>query len=339
MELSQLFYRYNPWWEDIDETSKFKSRHSILRQIESHAESPSVVFITGLRRVGKTTLMKMLIHQFIKTKKYQPRHIFYISLDDYQILHHSISELVEEFRKIMRLKVDQFIVLFFDEVSYRKNYELELKNLIDSQNVKIFASSSSASFVRAGKPYLTGRNVVVEVLPLDFQEFCSFKNIKISKRDSHLQDEYFTDFMKTGGMPEYVLRGEQFYLQELVDDIIMKDIVVTHHVRDAQLLKDFFLLLMERAGKRVSINKLAKIFHITPDTANRYLDMFRETFLIHSIQRHGKTTERVLSPNKLYAADLGIRVHFTGFRDIGSLFENYVFLKIKSMQPMYVYSN
>ena len=75
MELSQLFYRYNPWWEDIDETSKFKSRHSILRQIESHAESPSVVFITGLRRVGKTTLMKMLIHQFIKTKKYQPRQI------------------------------------------------------------------------------------------------------------------------------------------------------------------------------------------------------------------------------------------------------------------------
>lgn len=337
MELRQLFYRYNPWWESPFEKGKFIERSSVVTKLVSMVDSSAAIFITGLRRVGKTTLMKMFIEHLIDQAGVNPQHIFYISMDDYLISHQSIAEIVDEYRKTVRLKFEEKVYLFFDEISYKNDYELQLKNIVDSQNVKIFASSSSASFVRKGKPHLTGRNIVFEVLPLDFNEYCLFKDIEISKKDAHLEEQYFEDFMKTGGLPEYVLHGETFYLQELVDDIIYKDIVANHRVRDVQLLKDFFLLLMERAGKQVSVNKLAKIFNTTPDTARRFLDMFRDTYLIHTIARHGKTTERVLSPHKLYAADLGIRTHFTGFRDIGALFENYVFLKIKGSNPHYVY--
>lgn len=94
---------------------------------------------------------------------------------------------------------------------------------------------------------------------------------------------------------------------------------------------------MERSGKQVSLNKISKTLKITPDTARRYLEMFSGTFLIYPISRCGKTNERLLSPKKIYAADLGIRVLFTGFRDIGSLFENYVYLKIKHLNPCYIY--
>jgi predicted AAA+ superfamily ATPase len=96
---------------------------------------------------------------------------------------------------------------------------------------------------------------------------------------------------------------------------------------------------MERAGKVVSINKLANILKISPDSAKRYLQMFVDTYLIYPVNRCGKTNERILSPKKIYAADLGIRTLFTGFRDKGSLFENYVYHRIKDRNPCYVYEN
>jgi predicted AAA+ superfamily ATPase len=84
---------------------------------------------------------------------------------------------------------------------------------------------------------------------------------------------------------------------------------------------------------------MAKILKISPDSAARYLQMFLENFLVYSIPRCGKTNERILSPKKIYCVDRGIRVLFTGFRDKGSLFENYVYLKLKDRNPCYVYKD
>lgn len=219
------------------------------------------------------------------------------------------------------------------------NFEIQLKNLIDNQKVKIIATSSSASHIRIKKPYLTGRHYTIELLPLTFHEYLSFKNITIQKQDKHLEEKYFHDFLKTGGIPEYVLTGDMEYLKELVDDILYKDIIAHHHLKDEQLIKDFFLLLMERAGKQISINKIASILSVSPDTARRYLTIFSNCYIVHLMDRYGKTNERILSPKKIYAADLGIRNIFTGYRDFGSLFENYAFLRFKHLRPQYIYQD
>jgi predicted AAA+ superfamily ATPase len=121
--------------------------------------------------------------------------------------------------------------------------------------------------------------------------------------------------------------------------VIYKDIVAFHGIKNPQGIKDFFALLMERAGKQVSINKIANIMKMSPDTAKRYLQMFEETYLIYLMPRYGKLNERLLSPKKNYAADLGIRNLLTGFRDKGALFENYVYLTIKHLEPSYIYQN
>jgi uncharacterized protein len=237
------------------------------------------------------------------------------------------------------LKFEEKVYLFLDEITYKDDYEIQLKNLVDSQNVKIIASSSSASLLKRKKPYLTGRNIIFEILPLDFEDYLFFKNINISKSDEHLTQGYFEQFMKTGGIPEYVLSHNDLYLKELVDDIIYKDIAAANNIRDIQLIKDYFLLLMERAGKTPSLNKIASILGISPDTSKRYMELFADTFIIHQLSRFGKTNERLLSAKKVYASDLGIRVLFTGFRDIGSLFENYIYLKIKHLNPSYIYQD
>lgn len=336
--LEELFYRYNPWWENRFEIDAIE-RPFAMRSLKNAWSNKRAVFLTGLRRVGKTTILKLFIKFLINSKKISRQRIFYISLDDYLISKQTLLSLVEKFRSLWRIRYSEKIVLIFDEIAYFPDWEQQLKNLIDLQNVKIFASSSSASVLISKKSRLTGRNEMIELLPLDFAEYLIFKKIALSKKDSHLTNVYFEDFLKTGGIPEFVLHGDAEYLKSLVDDIIQKDIAVFYGVKDTAILKDFFLLLMERAGKQVSLNKMANILGISVDTAKRFFEMFSSSFLIHPVFRFGKINQRILSPRKIYAADLGIRTLFTGFRDKGSLFENYVYLKIKNKAPRYVFEN
>ncbi|MFH1030509.1 MAG: ATP-binding protein [bacterium] len=337
--MEELFYRYNPWWEEKYTPKGLIERLEFLNLLKEHLSSKQVIFLTGLRRVGKTTLLKLLINYLIDQKKVDPKHIFYISLDDYHLKKISILDIIDEYRKMHKIPFEEKIFLFLDEVGYKDNFEIQIKNLYDSQNAKIYASSSSASIIKSKKPYLTGRNIVIEALPLDFDEYLKFKKITIKKADKKLKEKYFEEYLNTGGLPEYVLTMEAEYLKELVDDIIKKDIVSFYKIKNPKILEDFFMLLMERAGKIASINKLANILKISPDSASRYLKMFADSYLIYLVPRFGKTNDKILAPKKIYAADLGIRTFFTGFRDIGSLFENYVYLKIRHLEPYYVYEN
>ena len=332
-----ILYRYNPWWDNEGFTKNMHSRDKLLNNLIIQLSNKQVIYLTGLRRIGKTSLMKLLISNLIKKQKVKAQNILYVSLDNYLLHNNNIFEILDEFRAIHKHKFNDLLYVFFDEVTYKQDFEIQLKNINDNQNVKVFASSSSASLMKSRKPFLTGRSKLIEILPLDFEEYLQFKNIKLSFSEVHLNKTYFTDFLNTGGIPEYVLRNDPSYIQELVDDIIFKDIVSQHNVKSNQILKDFFLLLMERAGKQLSLNKIARILSILPDSAKRYMEYFTDTFLIYQVQRHGKTNERLLSQKKIYAPDIGIRNFFTGYRDVGSIFENYVYLKTRHLKPKYLY--
>ncbi len=335
--MEQILYRYNPWWEEDIDATGIIPRQAVIERLTTQFSNKDIVFLTGLRRIGKTTALKLLIKHLIEEKEIDAKKIFYVSLDDYLLSKKTVLEIVDEYRKIHRIKFAERVFLFLDEIAYQKDFEQQIKNLYDNQNVKIFASTSQSSLFKNRKSFLTGRGKIIEILPLDFNEYMSFKGIIVNKKDSHLYERYFEDFLQTGGIPEYVLREDIEYLKELVDDIILKDISAQHNIKDTALLKDFFLLLMERCGKVFSINKIANILSISPNTVGRHLDLFRSTYLVHLLPRAGKTNERILSAKKIYAADLGIRNIFTGFRDKGSLFENYVYLKIKHRNPSYLY--
>src|SRR5690606_6248626 len=99
-----------------------------------------------------------------------------------------------------------------DEITYKENFRLQLKNLYDKGNAKVFASSSSASALRDQKGLLTGRERIFEVNPLNFKEYLLFSNIKLKKADQSLLEPYFEEYMQIGGMPEYVLTKDRGYL-------------------------------------------------------------------------------------------------------------------------------
>jgi predicted AAA+ superfamily ATPase len=332
--MEDLLYQYNPWWEGQIDLSGIRPRKEQLDKISSLVSEKRVVFLTGLRRVGKTTLMHLFVDQLVRDGL-QPVKIFYVSLDDYLLRNDAIVDIVATYRKIHKLGVDRSVTLLLDEITYKENYQQQLKNLVDRENVTILASASSSSLLRDQKAFLTGRSATIEIRPLSFPEYMTFKKIHISKRDQNLLDTYFKDYLRVGGLPENVLQPSREYLMTLVDDVIQKDITAFHSLKDPQVLRDYFTLLMERSGKKASINRISNILRISPDTSRRYLSYFEETYLIHLLSRWGGTNERLLSPKKVYACDLGIKYLFNGERDLGSYFENYVYLQLRSQRQLF----
>jgi hypothetical protein len=143
--------------------------------------------------------------------------------------------------------------------------------------------------------------------------------------------------MEYGGMPEYVLRKDPEYIINLTRNIIYKDIIAKHNLRDNQAVEDLFRLLCERVGMPVSYNKLAKILNISKNSVINYIYYFKETYLFYIIEKDAKSlNERIVDNKKLYCADVGIKNVVTGFRDKGSIYENLVFLKIKKENPRYI---
>jgi len=237
------------------------------------------------------------------------------------------------------LPVDEKVFFFFDEIAHKEKFHQQLKNLYDRQNVKIYASSSSSSILKDKKAYLTGREFILEVLPLDFHEYLEFKKISVKKRDQQLLETYFKEFLQTGGIPEYVLYRQREYLQNLVDDIIYKDIIAYHNIRNHKVVKDLFKILMGNVGGPVSVYKISNTLKTSSETISRYLQLLEEAYLIYLVPRFGSTNQMIVSPKKIYAADIGIRNLFTGFIRKGSAFENYVYLKVKDSEPVYVLEN
>ncbi len=334
--LKEDLFNFNPWWE-MKYDSGFKPRDKYLKILRDSLHKKEIIVLTGLRRVGKTSIMKLFIQELCAST--DPTRIFYVSLDSIAIEPIPIIDLVREFRKIHEIKRKEKIYIFFDEAAYREDINRELKNLYDSENVKIIVSSSSSSILRDKSALLTGRAKVVEIQPLDFFEYILFKDLSALGSEQYLTERYFEDYMREGGIPEFILTGDFEYLDNLIDSIIYKDIAFYRGVKDTTSLKEFLRLLMERAGKQLSITKIANVIGISSETAKRFFDYFKNTYLIYAIDRCGKLNERLRAPKKIYAADLGIRNFITGFRDKGAIFENLFYFLIKDRSPCYVYKN
>ena len=325
--MDSIFYNFNSWWEQ-EYSLNYIIRNKYFEPLIDLIPKKEIVFLTGLRRVGKTTLMHQLIEYLLKSVKKEQ--IFYISLDLLSLKDKSIYEIIQDYRKIHGLSKDTFSYIFLDEITIKKDFHQELKNLYDLGNIKIFVSSSSATKLKDTSAFLTGRARYVEVEPLDFNEFLLFNNYSPKKKDYHLFEKYFEEYMEFGGMPEYVLTKDPTYITEVVNNIILKDIVAKYGIKNTEKVFDLFRLLMERVGKPLTYSKIANVLDISKDSVQTYINYFLETYLFSKIEVKGKLNERIKGPKKFYCGDVGIKNVSTGFRDKGAIYENLVYNKIKS---------
>ena len=300
----------NPWWRGF-EVELGIERSDYLKEIEKIVrDRQEILFVIGSRRVGKTRILFQFIYKLIK-EGIKPNDILFLSLDN------SNLEKVDWYSYITESK---FRYVFLDEVQYSLKWAQILKSLYDlpNKNYKIICSGSSSNLIEDKKAFLTGRTTSLLVTPLDFSEFKKFTNNADVK-----------DYLFYGGYPEYVLEKEPSYLNDLARDIVEKDIVKIHKVRNKQYLYDLCQILAKQIGFKGSSNKIASVLKIDNKTVENYIQYLKEVKLIDIVYQYSESlNKKLFSPKKYYFNDLGMRNNFVGFSDFGSLVENAVFLKL-----------
>jgi len=325
--MEEILKQFNPWW-----VKEYRApgipRPDYIRKIDDALARQNVAILYGLRRVGKTTIMRQFVARALS--ELPPERIYFASMDHPTLERTSIIELLREFRRITSARTDEEVLLLLDEVQHRDGFEREIKAIVDmDEKIHIIASGSSSIAIGHATPYLTGRYTRVPVRPLSFREFLSFRSLEYMEHEPQLMEALMDDYLISGGMPKYVMTGDPQIITELIEDVIYKDICSRYEVHDPKLLKELYYLLMVRVGKPLSFRRMGRLIDVGVDTVRRYVGYFEEAYLLEVIGRDGSPNVRKASPRKCYAPDTGIRTVIAGESNIGSLAENAVYLKLR----------
>jgi len=312
----------------------------LLKEIELSR----IVVLTGMRQVGKTTLMRQ-IYNTIETK-----HKLFLDLENplNQKLfeEENFDNILANFKKLgFSLGKKSFI--FLDEVQSAPDIVKAVKYLYDHYQIKFFLTGSSSFYLKNLFPEsLAGRKVVYELFPLDFEEFLLFKEkqrktpfrfllkAKNKNRVSYqLYNKLLEEYLEYGGFPAVVLSEDKEIKRQILGDIFTsyfeKDVRSLADFRELNKLRDLILLLTNRVGSKIEISKIASEIGVSRETVYSYLNFLEKTYFIFLISPFSQNRDiEVRAAKKLYFCDTGI-LNYLGKVSYGSIFENFVFNNLR----------
>ncbi len=321
----RYFFRKNPWWEN-EEFDSGKPRTKYLELLKKQSTYELITIITGLRRVGKSTLALQTIKSLLSNSEVNPTNILYFSLDEPSIYRESIKDIINQYRTEFKIKSDEKIYVFIDEIQMREGWELEVKSLYDNENIKFFLTGSSAMLLSENLSYLTGRYLKVTVYPLNFNEYLDFKNVKLKQEDEFILEKYVEEYLVEGGMPEYVLHKPDKYLETTIESILFKDLLSKFKIRNPRILLDLIYLLSDRIGSSSSSLRLSKILEVNKDTVLTYIKYLNKAYITRELVNYSESRNKeIYNASKFYFSDNGVASTYATKVNYGSLVENVLF--------------
>ena len=281
--------------------------------------------ITGIRRCGKSTLMKQIMG------RYKKEDTLYLNFDDIHLSSFEKDDFVRLYSLIAERKAK---VLFFDEIQLVSGWEVFVHQLLREEYM-VYITGSNASMLSAELgTHLTGRHLSSELFPFSYEEYLTFCNKKRGK-DSFLS--YLTD----GGMPEYLSTHDSRVPVSMVDDILVRDIAIRHGIRNLEPMKRLAVYLLTNVAKPFSGNRLTSVIgDISTSTVLDYVDYMRDAYLIDTASQYTTNIRAsIRNPKKVYAIDTGIVncVRLSQTDDLSRLLENYQFLQLRKRAKGKVY--
>lgn len=319
-------------------------KRKILSKIEKYIRSKEILVLTGMRRVGKTTIYKMIFNG-IKSKNK-------VFLDVENPITQKIFEEVDYDNVIANLRdlgidVKRKAYIFLDEIQAQPEIVKVIKYLYDHQDIKFFVTGSSSFYLKNVFPEsLAGRKYVFEMFPLDFEEFLIFKGVSrkfhstFTLKDKNKNEIFYEknkklydEYIKYGGFPGVVLartaEEKRMKLNDIFKSYFEKDVKNLADFREIKALRDLILLLMQRVGSKLEITKLSSEIGVSRETIYSFLSFLEGTYFVHFIEPFSQNVDREISGGKkVYLCDNGVLNNFAKVSD-GSLFENSTFLDLK----------
>ena len=334
--------------------SKLKTRPNYLNKLIGFKDTEPVKVITGIRRCGKSSLLKLMI-EHLKQNGVLPSQILYVNFESFEFVEFNSTKLYNYVKE--RIVANKRMYLFFDEVQRVKNWENAINAFRVDFNCDIYITGSNAYLLSSEyATYLSGRCVEIKMLPLSFVEFIDFNDLSLKTEVGALGDnrtyaedssgskyplkEVFNSYLQFGGMPgitELGLDQEKslMLLDSVFSTIIVRDILDLANLRekgpinDSVLLKKIVMFLSDNIGNNVSLSSIGNTLSneglledvktkgkVSVHKLQYYVNSLLESFFFYEIKRFDiKGKEYLKTLGKYYIVDLGFRNLLLGYRN------------------------
>ena len=329
----------------IGHKEKFLSRGGLVRreiqdQIANYIPQREILIITGVRRSGKSSLMKLLCDDLLSGEDVLENDILYLNFEDERFIpftFHDFEPLYETFIELENPKGK--IYLFLDEIQNISGWEKWLNRLYEFENVKIFVTGSNASLLSSEiSTVLTGRNRQIVTWPFSLREFLTMKKVIIDGKSLYKRQKkveikrVFGEYLELGGFPEVLKTGDPTLLEQYYKDIIYRDVIARHGIKNIKEVKELTLFLAANPGTIQSYKNMQRIIGVrSQNTVKNYLEALNDVYLFFSMDLFDYSLKRqIYNPSKIYCIDVALSnsISFKFSRNRGQNYENLVFLEL-----------
>ncbi|MBE0513687.1 ATP-binding protein [Sulfurimonas sp.] len=337
--MDSILLEDNVHWVNQNIYGDFVSRE-ILDKALKFLGTKEILALVGARRVGKSTLAKLLIRELLKSV--EAKNIFFINLEKPEFIPYKddasyLGVIFDAYLKLANPNREKKIYFFIDEVQIFQNWEIFVKSKYENSNIKFIITGSNASLLTSNyATVLTGRVLRLEIHSFNFREFLHFKKIDFSTKIQRAANKIeisraMDEYLKWGGYYSVLSNNDEMlkkeYLMNVAEDIILKDIVPRYNIKSSQIIRDLFYYLVSNAATTLNYSSLAKKLSVDPKMIKEYIGYFEDNFLIHTISaHHDKLTSQIKSAKKLYLSDNGfLNLGVNRTKNLGTALENLVF--------------
>jgi len=303
-----------------------------LSLIDSLVPLSQAIIISGVRRCGKSTLMRQIL------KKHYEGELYFVDFEDERF----VKFTTQDFNVLYEVLIELYglkHVFFFDEIQNIEDWELFVRRIHREKN-KVFITGSNASLLSSElSTRLTGRHIVVELLPFSFKEYLQFHKVTYNEKSFLITQEKallkrnFNEFLENGGMPEYLEHKNPLVLQNVYENILYKDVIVRYEIKEVKAMRELALDLLSNIGAPLSYTKMKNNLNLgSVNTVKNYIHYLENAYLIFTLDRFSfSISQQTLLQKKIYAIDTGLakQIAFHFSKKQGRYLENIVYLELR----------
>ncbi|HZX09374.1 MAG TPA: ATP-binding protein [Acidobacteriota bacterium] len=324
---------------------RFSSSQDLVKResqeiIKFYIKQKEAVIITGVRRSGKSSLMRLISNDIMKEYDVPFDNILYLNFEDERFIdfsHSDFEPLYETFIELYQPKGTKYI--FIDEIQNIKGWEKWVNRLYEFEDIKIFVTGSNATLLSSEiASALTGRNRQLTCFPFSFCEFLRLRGYEFHQKDLYLREKrakiknLFNEYIDLGGFPEVLKNKDATLLEQYLKDIIYRDVIARYKIKNIKEIRELVLFLSSNIGKTHSYNSLKDLIEVKSlNTVKNYLEILENVYLFFCVDLFDYSVKKqIYNPSKIYSIDsaLSRSVAFKFSQDSGHIYENFVFIEL-----------
>ena len=306
-------------------------------KIMAYADTPFVKILTGIRRSGKSTILKMIMEKLQSERGIPSDQIIIMRLDSMEYDDMSAKDMYKAIKD--KLSPNGKTYLFLDEVQEIEGWEKVVNSLLADFDVDLYVTGSNSRMMSSEiSTYLTGRYITFRIYTLSFEEYLTFKKQYTKPKDIYTE---FADYIRLGGFPATHLREytqDEVYtiIRDIYNSTIFSDIVKRNQIRKVDQLERVIRYTFSNVGNPFSaktISNYLKSEHrsLDPETVSNYLEKLEKAYILHKCPRYDLRGKEILkTQEKFYLADTALRYSVLGYTpdSVAASLENVVYLEL-----------